>query len=188
MNPEIERAAQFVYLAQPIDLAQVSPALMDVVDRCLASSVVYSPAGAWSVPADYEQRPDPSLQRVNNAALESARAVFAVITGQASLGVPAEVMMAAQVGTPVVLLVDHQVYERSWFLAWLEQQPAVVRVYTYHVHSERDSQFYNASVAVGDVEVVQESVLVELSISLGLQVDASDVADFVGWVSADEVY
>ena len=96
--------------------------------------------------------------------------------------------MAALAGTPVVLLVDHQVYQRSWFLAWLEQQPAVVQVYTYHIHSERDSQHYNASAAVGDVEVVQESTQVILTTSLGLQVDASDVADFVSWVSVDEVH
>lgn len=188
MNPEVDRPAQFVYLAQPIDLSRANPHLMAQVRECLATSVVYSPAGAWSVPADFQPGPDASLQRVNNAALESARAVFAVITGQASLGVPAEVAMAALAGTPVVLLVDHQVYQRSWFLAWLEQQPAVVQVYTYHIHSERDSQVYNASAAVGDVEVVQESTQVILTTSLGLQVDASDVADFVGWVSVDEVH
>lgn len=188
MNPEIERAAQFAYLAQPIDLAQVSPALMDVVDRCLASSVVYSPAGAWSVPADYEQRPGPSLQQVNGYALDRARVVFAVITGQASLGVPAEVMMAVQSDTPVVLLVDPKVLDRSWFLAWLEAQPAVVKVYTYNVEQEREIRYNDSHAVVSHAQAVQESTNVQLFTSLGVPVDVEDVADFVGWVSADEVY
>lgn len=188
MNPETERPAQFVYLAQPIDLSQANPALMDVVDRCLASSVVYSPAGAWSVPADYEQRPDPSLQQVNGVALDRARVVFAVITGKASLGVPAEVAIAMTSGTPVVLLVDPEVLNRSWFLAWLEVQPAVVKVYTYNIEQEREYRFDGAYAVISDAQAVQESTRVQLLTSLGVPVDVQDVADFVSWVSVDEVY
>jgi hypothetical protein len=91
-----------IYLARPIDQQHDLPPLgVSAVSRLLeqAGFTVYDPGRAWS------GEPDGAfIQRVNDAALQTADGVFAIMHDrQASVGVPMEVERAASMGKTVVV-------------------------------------------------------------------------------------
>lgn len=121
--------SKFIYLAQPIDLGTTSSTLTKFLDNVTRQVVVYRPAGAWSVPR--QLHPNASLQEVNHYAMMGSAAVLAVLPHTSSIGVPSETALAANAGKLVIVLADHEVVERSWFLPWLEQRYANLMIVPY---------------------------------------------------------
>lgn len=111
-----------VYLAQPIDQTsatvdrghETAELVQDVRDALsVAGYNVYSPARAWVC----DGSPEPAVQRINEHALRDCDALIAVLPeGIASIGVPMEILLAAQAGKPVVVITT----VRSFALSNLE--------------------------------------------------------------------
>lgn len=111
-----------VYLAQPIDQAsatvdrgqRTAELVQDVRDALSVDGYnVYSPAKAWTCNGN----PEPAVQRINEHALKNCDALIAVLPeGIASIGVPMEILLAAQAGKPVVVITT----VRSFALSNLE--------------------------------------------------------------------
>lgn len=99
-----------VYLAEPIDLANGHFSMGDYVAEVLVQEPafnVYRPSQAWSVEPGTDERSATLVNDVNNAALRGSDVVVAVLPrGANTVGVPAEIGMATQLGIRCVVLRD----------------------------------------------------------------------------------
>lgn len=111
---------RLVYLAYPIDNAQMTDQTISEIERAKIALVADSqlPACVTFDPGDaFKVRPGadvgPEIQAINEKALEQADAVLAFLPkGVPSTGVPMEIMAAAMQGKPVAILSDSY----SWSL------------------------------------------------------------------------
>lgn len=104
---------RLVYLAYPIDNAQLSNQTISEIERAkaalmegdLPACVTYDPGDAFKVRKGADVGPE--IAAVNETALEQADAVLAFMPkGVPSTGVPMEIMSAAMSGKPVAILSD----------------------------------------------------------------------------------
>lgn len=125
-----------VYLAEPIDQAAgIYRQGVEDVRAGLAEQgwLIFRPKDAWMVNA--EAVPNPTLERVNRAALEGADVLMAYLPlGVPTVGVPREIEAATALGIPtVVILLPGQkpgwaladqtvVYSPDQALAWAKEQ------------------------------------------------------------------
>lgn len=112
---------RMIYFAHPIDLKDLSDpqtrqatALLQALHK--EGAVVYDPAGAFSIGP--LARPNPSVARVNRAAILEADAMVACYPETPGVGVAMEIQIADALAMPTLVLTDAGA--RSWSLAGLE--------------------------------------------------------------------
>lgn len=105
-----------VYFASPLDRVtgtEVWAAVQDVELTVRLHAVVYNPQQAWSIPtgAAVSQH----IQLINNAAVQAADVLVAVLPDTPSIGVGREIELAARMGKPVLVVCPDP--ETRWSLA-----------------------------------------------------------------------
>jgi dUTP pyrophosphatase len=128
----------FVYLAQPIDQANETKGIDNILEVFDAQSVgCYRPARAFHLPPSALRGHLAGIDRINYQALRVADALVAWLPpGVPTLGTPSEIETALAMDKPTLILTDHSLMRKSVQLLNWENRGATVVDWRHSVQSD----------------------------------------------------
>lgn len=132
----------FVYLARPLDFNTTAHPVLEARSLLRGAGLAfYDPGAAFELPAG--ARPNPTINAVNQAALDACGGVLAIMppAGSSSIGVPMEIERARGQGKPVLVVADLATVERSWALQSVSMVDPNYKVVLPNELRERDTRW-----------------------------------------------
>lgn len=132
---------KFVYFAHPLDFETTMPEYLSRARLALrgAGLAFYDPGTAFEIPTD--ARPTPTVNAINQAAMDACDGILALMPRGVSVGVPMEIERMRGQGKPVLIVAEVETVERSWALQSVSLTDPNYRIVLPGEFRERDARW-----------------------------------------------